>query len=58
MTKLHPHTKILLLAIVSCLVILLDSPIALFACFLVSLCFQASIRRHGVRFVYSSFLLD
>ncbi|MCE2394100.1 energy-coupling factor transporter transmembrane protein EcfT [Candidatus Poribacteria bacterium] len=43
MTKLHPHTKILLLAIVSCLVILLDSPIALFVCFLVSLCFQASI---------------
>ena len=43
MTKLHPHTKIVLLAIVSCLVILLDSPIALFVCFLVSLCFQASI---------------
>ena len=43
MTKLHPHTKIILLAIVSCLVILLDSPIALFVCFLVSLCFQASI---------------
>ena len=43
MTKLHPHTKILLLAIVSCLVILLDSPVALFVCFLVSLCFQASI---------------
>ena len=43
MTRLHPHTKIVLLAIVSCLVILLDSPIALFACFLVSLCFQASI---------------
>ena len=43
MTKLHPLTKILLLAIVSCLVILLDSPIALFVCFLVSLCFQASI---------------
>ena len=43
MTKLHPHTKIVLLAIVSCLVILLDSPIALFACFLVSLCLQASI---------------
>ena len=43
MTKLHPHTKITLLAIVSCLVILLDSPIALFVCFLVSLCFQASI---------------
>ena len=43
MTKLHPHTKIVLLAIVSCLVILLDSPIALFVCFLVSLGFQASI---------------
>ncbi len=43
MPKLHPHTKIILLAIVSCLVILLDSPIALFVCFLVSLCFQASI---------------
>ena len=43
MTKLHPHTKIILLAIVSCLVILLDSPIALFVCFLVSLCCQASI---------------
>ena len=43
MTKLHPHTKIVLLAIVSCLVVLLDSPIALFVCFLVSLCFQASI---------------
>ncbi len=43
MTKLHPLTKILLLVIVSCLVILLDSPIALFVCFLVSLCFQASI---------------
>ena len=43
MTKLHPHTKIILLAIVSCLVILLDSPIALFVCFLVSVCFQASI---------------
>jgi len=43
MTRLHPHTKIILLAIVSCLVILLDSPIALFACFLVSLCCQASI---------------
>ena len=43
MTELHPHTKIILLAIVSCLVILLDSPIALFVCFLVSLCFQASI---------------
>ncbi len=43
MTNLHPHTKIVLLAIVSCLVILLDSPISLFVCFLVSLCFQASI---------------
>ena len=43
MTYLHPHTKIVLLAIVSCLVILLDSPIALLACFLVSLCCQASI---------------
>ena len=43
MTKLHPHTKIVLLAIVSCLVILLDSPIALFVCFLASLGFQASI---------------
>ena len=43
MTYLHPHTKIVLLAIVSCLVILLDSPIALFACFLVSLCCQALI---------------
>ena len=43
MTKLHPHTKIILLAVVSCLVILLDSPIALFVCFLVSLCFQVSI---------------
>ena len=43
MTKLHPHTKIILLAIVSCLVILLDSPIALFVCFLVSLCFQSLI---------------
>ncbi len=44
MTEFHPHTKIVLLIIVSCLVILLDSPIALCACFLVSLCFQASIR--------------
>lgn len=43
MTHLHPHTKIVFLAIVSCLVILLDSPIALLVCFLVSLCFQASI---------------
>ena len=43
MTHLHPHTKIVLLAIVSCLVILLDSPIALFVCFLISLCFQALI---------------
>ena len=43
MAKLHPHTKIILLAIISCLVILLDSPIALFVCFLVSLCCQASI---------------
>ena len=43
MTKLHPHTKIVLLAIVSCLVILLDSPIALFVCFLAGLCCQASI---------------
>ena len=43
MIHLRPHTKIVLLAIVSCLVILLDSPIALFVCFLVSLCFQASI---------------
>ena len=43
MTELHPHTKIILLASVSCLVILLDSPIALFVCFLVSVCFQASI---------------
>ena len=43
MTKLHPHTKIILLAVVSCLVILLDSPIALFVCFLVSFCFQVSI---------------
>ena len=43
MVHLHPHTKIVLLAIVSCLVILLDSPIALFVCFLVSLCLQASI---------------
>ena len=43
MTRLHPHTKIVFLAIVSCLVILLDSPIALLVCFLVSLCFQASI---------------
>lgn len=43
MTKLHPHTKIILLAVVSCLVILLDSPLALFVCFLVSLCFQVSI---------------
>ena len=43
MIYLHPHTKIVLLAIVSCLVILLDSPIALFVCFLVSLCLQASI---------------
>ena len=43
MTHLHPHTKIVFLAIVSCLVILLDSPIALLVCFMVSLCFQASI---------------
>ena len=43
MVKLHPHTKIILLAIVSCLIILLDSPIALFVCFLASLCCQASI---------------
>ena len=43
MIHLHPHTKIVFLAIVSCLVILLDSPIALFVCFLVSLCLQASI---------------
>ena len=43
MIDFHPHTKIVLLAIVSCLVILLDSPIALFVCFLVSLCCQASI---------------
>ena len=43
MIHLHPHTKIVLLAIVSCLVILLDSPIALFVCFLVSLCLQVSI---------------
>ena len=43
MIHLHPHTKIVFLAIVSCLVILLDSPIALLVCFLVSLCFQASI---------------
>ncbi len=43
MIRLQPHTKIVLLAIVSCLVILLDSPIALFVCFLVSLCFQALI---------------
>lgn len=43
MIHLHPHTKIILLAIVSCLVILLDSPIALFMCFLASICLQASI---------------
>ena len=43
MIQLHPHTKIVLLAIVSCLVILLDSPIALLVCFLISLCLQASI---------------
>lgn len=43
MTQVHPHTKIVLLAIVSCLVILLDSPIALFVCFLGGLCCQASI---------------
>ncbi len=43
MINLHPHTKIVLLAIVSCLVILLDSPIALCVCFLVSLGLQASI---------------
>lgn len=33
----HPHTKIILLGIVGCLVILLDSPIALSVCFLISI---------------------
>ena len=37
MSILHPHTKIVLLVIVGCLVILLDSPIALSVCFLVSI---------------------
>jgi energy-coupling factor transport system permease protein len=37
LAHLHPHTKIAVLTIAGCLVILLDSPIALFVCFLASL---------------------
>lgn len=36
--NLHPRTKIVFLAVVGCLVVLLDSPISLAVCFLVSIC--------------------
>ena len=41
---LHPRTKIVVLAVVGCLVVLLDSPISLAVCFLASICLVASSR--------------
>ena len=58
-TKLEPRTKILMMLISGCLVVLLDSPIALFVCFLGSLALIAlsalSWRRIGLLCVFLFF---
>ena len=56
---LHPRTKIVVLAVVGCLVVLLDSPISLAVCFLASICLVASSRAswHQIRLLILFVLL-
>ncbi len=56
---LHPRTKIVILAVVGCLVVLLDSPISLAVCFLTSTCLVARSRAswHQIRLLILVVLL-
>ena len=56
---LHPRTKIVILAVVGCLVVLLDSPISLAVCFLASTCLVARSRAswHQIRLLILVVLL-
>ena len=48
---LHPRTKIVVLAVAGCLVVLLDSPVSLAVCFLASICLVGRARAswHQIR---------